>query len=859
MGRSLHTTLLVALLLGLTCGASYADLVVEGTKDFTYRDFSVEGSLHQFLAENPVFLTERGLDQSLRLAISGKIGERVTVDATLDDSNDFDEDRKLRIAFDGEGYDVVAGLLTLAFPGTRYLIFNKKALAITAEGTAGRHTISGFVGRPEGEPRRDFFRGLGAQREYLLTAQPVVQGSEIVHLDGRTLVRGTEYAMDYEGGAVMLEQSTLPVEATSTIVVEYEALSLGSSYQSTIFGIRDRIAIGDAEKGNHVGVSLVGHREQDSVRAAELTTRTPEELLIVGADFDVAMPLDVRALGELAISSKDTDLRQDADERRSDLAHVISLRRKSPRTDVDLRHEYVGPEFEAVGRQAFSQVGENQDLAKDLEQTALSVRWDILPTLWVDNEASYTRTNVEDRLDRPTRTNDGLETALSWDYVTSGNLLLRRRDDQEESRFLAPDPVASRRKVEAGTLRQQILGAQVQAQGQRETLEGAVPGGAPSDRIIDSMTLSFSRPLPLDIQAGLTVGGQDTETALGAPVRDTIWSQLDLHHTLSRGARTDLTLLRREETDRETGTRADFTTGELHMNYQPHDTLNVNLRGSVEERSRVLRYQPDPNLAAIEQQVAAIEQAFLARTLVTEKPVLTLQTSAVVDWRPTSVFDIRLMHRVREETERDSGLELSLSETAGGQLKWAPTAAFRTRTDVQFSDTRNAQGGIARDGRTLEQELLWSCSDSLNLALTGTDTVATDPRLIGPEHERKLQLRGDKVIRRNLSANASIAYLDRTLGGNAGEAGVSFGVLWSPEGMDMRLAVQTDLYDIDGINALGDPFASHRRKVEVRVDGRPTEGLTVEMAVGRISAGPNLLGDVGYDANLVEAKAYYNF
>ena len=49
------------------------------------------------------------------------------------------------------------------FDDTRYLIYNKKALAITATGILGNHLLTLTAARPEGHQRRQTFRGNGAQ------------------------------------------------------------------------------------------------------------------------------------------------------------------------------------------------------------------------------------------------------------------------------------------------------------------------------------------------------------------------------------------------------------------------------------------------------------------------------------------------------------------------------------------------------------------------------------------------------------------------------------------------------------------------------------------------------------------------
>jgi hypothetical protein len=228
----------------LAASASYAELTISGTKDFQYRGYSVTGSLNQFLVDHPTFLADRGFRQSLRLTVNGTLGDNVHVDLSLDDTNDIEKDQKLLVRVDGKDFDVTAGRLTLDVPGTRYLLYNKKALAAVAQTRYGDHTLTVLAGRPEGDAARDFFRGRGAAAEYLLRNKPIVQGSEIVNLDGRVLVRGTDYDLDHEEGTLILNRRLLPVEATSSITVEYETQSIGGSgFRSTVLGFREAYRI----------------------------------------------------------------------------------------------------------------------------------------------------------------------------------------------------------------------------------------------------------------------------------------------------------------------------------------------------------------------------------------------------------------------------------------------------------------------------------------------------------------------------------------------------------------------------------------------------------------------------------------
>ena len=55
------------------------------------------------------------------------------------------------------------------------------------------------------------------QRIFQLSAFDIIEGSEVVTVDGTKLVRGTDYTIDYSSGSVTLKTSILPdSKVTST-------------------------------------------------------------------------------------------------------------------------------------------------------------------------------------------------------------------------------------------------------------------------------------------------------------------------------------------------------------------------------------------------------------------------------------------------------------------------------------------------------------------------------------------------------------------------------------------------------------------------------------------------------------------
>ena len=195
------------------------------------------------------------------------------------------------------------------------------------KGALEKHRVMAFAGRPEGRSERNFFQGKGNQQEYILVDMEgyrnpeVVQGSEVVDIDGRRLTRGSDYTMDYEEGTLILSSANLPVEETARITISFETLAGGSTFQSTIGGVRHEISLdhsnwtsspsmyeeGSYKNRDYVAWSVITDRDDESEEAAEETSSTPTSLTLIGVDGSKTLPGGVRVEGELVQSSFEND------------------------------------------------------------------------------------------------------------------------------------------------------------------------------------------------------------------------------------------------------------------------------------------------------------------------------------------------------------------------------------------------------------------------------------------------------------------------------------------------------------------------------------------------------------------------
>jgi hypothetical protein len=184
------------------------------------------------------------VNSALDLQISGKISPKVTLRASIQDSNipiqeggysqKIDEFDQIFIELFSDKWNIRAGDLFLENRTSRFLNFNKKVQGLStrfdfgkAESKStifasaalvrGQYSKSNFVGK-EGNQGPYKLRGPNGEL-YIL----VISGSERVYANGILLKRGenNDYLIDYNAGEIMFT-SLFPITSEMRIVVEYQ-------------------------------------------------------------------------------------------------------------------------------------------------------------------------------------------------------------------------------------------------------------------------------------------------------------------------------------------------------------------------------------------------------------------------------------------------------------------------------------------------------------------------------------------------------------------------------------------------------------------------------------------------------------
>lgn len=184
------------------------------------------------------------VNSNLDLQISGKLSDKVSLRASIQDSNiplqeggysqKLDEFDQIFIELAGEQWNIRAGDLFLENRQSRYLNFNKKVQGISTQfqfGKEGNKTsvfASGALVR--GQYAKSTFTGKeGNQGPYKLRGNNneayvlVISGSERVFVNGILLTRGenNQYTIDYNAGEVTFT-SLFPITSEMRISIEYQ-------------------------------------------------------------------------------------------------------------------------------------------------------------------------------------------------------------------------------------------------------------------------------------------------------------------------------------------------------------------------------------------------------------------------------------------------------------------------------------------------------------------------------------------------------------------------------------------------------------------------------------------------------------
>ncbi len=185
------------------------------------------------------------VNSELDLQITGKLNEKVSIRASLQDSNlptqaggysqNLDEFDQIFIELYGEKWNIRAGDVDLQNTESYFAAFTKKVQGISLSGTMDHSDDTATKAFAAGAIVRGIFANSsilpqeGNQGPYKLIGPNgelfvlIVSGSEIVYVNGLPLTRGEDkdYLIDYNAGEIKFNP-TYPIDATMRIMVDYQ-------------------------------------------------------------------------------------------------------------------------------------------------------------------------------------------------------------------------------------------------------------------------------------------------------------------------------------------------------------------------------------------------------------------------------------------------------------------------------------------------------------------------------------------------------------------------------------------------------------------------------------------------------------
>jgi len=222
-------------------GKLYTSFAEEKKRFVPFEGLNTAGSIARgiTIGNNQNTVTNSSLD----LQITGKLSDKVSIRASIQDSNipiqeggysqRLDEFDQIFIELFSDKWNIRAGDLFLENRISRFLNFNKKIQGFSTNfsfGNDSKTTIFSSVGLVRGQYARSSFVGQeGNQGPYKLQGNNgelyvlVVSGSERVYANGILLERGQDkqYVIDYNAGEIVFT-SLFPITSEMRINVEYQ-------------------------------------------------------------------------------------------------------------------------------------------------------------------------------------------------------------------------------------------------------------------------------------------------------------------------------------------------------------------------------------------------------------------------------------------------------------------------------------------------------------------------------------------------------------------------------------------------------------------------------------------------------------
>jgi len=225
--------------------AVFSDISISGAKTFRFATQSTGTS---------------DFGQSLDLNIEGNLAENLKITGAISDrgfnpsygtsNSRLEELDKVNLRLESNSLKAQVGDIQLGKRLYQQSTIDKKISGASFDMHSSRFNINGVAAKPKGRFNTAQFNGLDAvQGPYQIgeVAQigAIVPNSEVVWLDGATLVRGSDndYTMDYPTGRITFTVKHL-IDRRSRMEIDYEPVS--TEYETELFSTGSSYKVGDS-------------------------------------------------------------------------------------------------------------------------------------------------------------------------------------------------------------------------------------------------------------------------------------------------------------------------------------------------------------------------------------------------------------------------------------------------------------------------------------------------------------------------------------------------------------------------------------------------------------------------------------
>ena len=753
-------------------------LEIYGNKEIQVSDYFVRGDFNQFIQKNPSVITDSKFDQRTRIQVRGEVGDGVEVQAIFDDSNFKEDDEKILINLKGDVFEMALGRISLDMVGTRFILNNRKALGIFMKRKFNKLESSLLVSRSEGQEERETLKGQGLTREYLLKKSPMVPGSEKITLDGRQLQEGKDYRIDYEGGSFQLDQELLPVENTSTIIVEYESSREGAAFKNRIFGTRH---VYRAQKGQRFGLSYVLEKDEISKEFASLLKSTPHELSVFGLDAQAQLAPNLSLKMEIAHSEDKQDILSHSLPILSGNAMDLSLDYKNSDHQLKVRKERIEPEFRSVGKKAFLSQGEDGGLVGDISEDSLQYLWSRKDFNFRQTYRS-SETNLSSDPTKESKEFQGLSSEING--VLGPKIELSAGLNHENHPIFLDGELRSEDILRKKYFKLEYPaseGLRLALQSQNES-KGTI--GQREEFYQDrSMNLFATKNKNWNWNYGIKLrDAKDNMTAEAiSSSRD---HKLSLDYKKGRQIQSQVNFVVRDDDEIREGTKARSVSSELDFQYRPSKQFDYSLKWKQEEKKRMILETSRVDLSQDLQ--AQVKKTYLTPT----NPIQNLISSQSLRYQQNPNIFHRLNHRFRSEWEQVSDRTLVENESLHYDLKWNLPRDIRLRYQWRWNDRFNANSSLDRSSYSHDYEIVKNYQSSATLTASLKDEEELDHWLNTSQDLLDGSLRWERSLSRLFRTHGVLIGRDRKGVENSRQWSLGGGVVYTPGFDNLRVGLE---------------------------------------------------------------------